>query len=198
MSSPDSSPLNHHNSGPGILISCTILALISTVIFFLRIWARRLTRQPFALDDYFCLAALVVQHCLLGAAGVMVVKGGLGQDMRITSTKNPRSVVFLFQVRTLLGRCDYLDRYMAANGEGLGTLCRRDHLHMQLSADKTIRVGLLLAYIPYSTCQARVPDSWGAYYRLVHCGNYTEPCAMPSFEGFLVYGTPGAADHPLS
>jgi hypothetical protein len=98
MASIDTSPLNYSNSGPTLIITCSMLAFITTIVFALRFWSRRLTRQPFGLDDYLCLAALIIQHGLLAAAGVMVVQGGLGRDIRITATEDPNSVVILFQV----------------------------------------------------------------------------------------------------
>lgn len=195
MPPTDSSPLNYSNSGPGILIGCSILALISTVVFVLRVWARRLTRQPLALDDYLCLAALVIQHALLVAAGVMVVKGGLGRDIRITAAENPDSVTFLFQVRTLfLVLCGWLLMEKATTG----TLRRRNHLHVQLPADQTIRVGLLLAHVPHPDRQVGLQDHRCTEYCLVHCHNRTGFCTMPSSQGFLAYRASGAANHALS
>lgn len=102
MASQDTSPLVYSDSGPGIVISCSILAFISTAFVCLRFWARTLTRQKFGLDDWLCLAALLCQHALMAAAGIMVYQGGLGRDIRITSTEDPQSLVFLFQVPMLL------------------------------------------------------------------------------------------------
>ncbi|KAK2600550.1 hypothetical protein N8I77_010077 [Diaporthe amygdali] len=85
------------DSGPGLVISCSILGFISTVFVLLRFWARRLTRQSFGLDGWLCLAALLCHHAVLAAAGITVYKGGLGRDIRITSTQDPNSVVWLFQ-----------------------------------------------------------------------------------------------------
>lgn len=102
MSSMDTSmiqpPLDYSDSGLGILITINILALITTIVVTLRFWARSLTRQAFGADDYLCLAALLTHHALMVASCVCVRKGGLGRDMRMTSTEDPYSVVILFQV----------------------------------------------------------------------------------------------------
>ena len=194
MSSTDTSPLVYSNRGPGIIIGCSILAFISTVVFILRCWARRLTRQAFALDDWLCLAALLIQHALLAAAGVMVVQGGLGRDIRLVATQNPHSIVVLFQVCALPVNVFF---FLAADGAGLGALRRGDHVYIQLSADKTIRFGFLLAHISHSTCQDGMYDHRRTDFLLVHCHNYTQLCTMPSSESLLVYRAPGAADYAL-
>lgn len=90
-------PLDYSDSGPGIVITVSILGFITSVVVVLRFWARRLTRQPFGLDDYLCLAALITQHVLMAGSCVSVVDGGVGRDMRITATEDPYSVVVLFQ-----------------------------------------------------------------------------------------------------
>jgi hypothetical protein len=97
MASVDTSPVVYTNSGPGIVISSSILAFISTVFVTLRFLSRRLTRQHFGLDDWFCLAALLCYHALLAAAGVMVYPGGLGRDIRLVVAEDPNNVVKLFQ-----------------------------------------------------------------------------------------------------
>ncbi|KAI7781493.1 hypothetical protein LA080_014669 [Diaporthe eres] len=97
MASADTSPLVYSNSGPSVMISCSILAFICTILVALRFWARRLIRQSFGLDDWLCLGALLCHHGALVAGWVMVYQGGLGRDIRITSTEDPRSVVILFQ-----------------------------------------------------------------------------------------------------
>ncbi|RYP67342.1 hypothetical protein DL771_007286 [Monosporascus sp. 5C6A] len=79
MSSVDPStiqpPLDYSDSGPGIVISVNILAFIASIIVVLRFWARRLTRQPFGLDDYLCLAALITQHALMaGSCSIFVAE----------------------------------------------------------------------------------------------------------------------------
>lgn len=102
MASADTSPLVYSNSGPSMVISCTVLAFISTILVALRFWARRLTRQNFGLDDWLCLGALLCHHVVLAAGWVQVYQGGLGRDIRITSTEDPRSVVILFQVLMLI------------------------------------------------------------------------------------------------
>lgn len=91
-------PLDYSDSGPGIVITVSILGFITSIVVVLRFWARRLTRQPFGLDDYLCLAALITQHVLMAGSCVSVVDGGVGRDMRITATEDPYSVVVLFQV----------------------------------------------------------------------------------------------------
>lgn len=97
MAAVDTSPLVYTNSGPGIVISCSILGFISTVFVALRFWARRLTKQSFGLDGWLCLASLLCHHAILAAAGIMVYEGGLGRDIRITATEDPNSTVHLFQ-----------------------------------------------------------------------------------------------------
>lgn len=98
MAAVDTSPLVYTNSGPGIVISCSILGLISTLFVVLRVWARKLTRQAFGLDGWLCLAALICHHAILPAAGVMVYQGGLGQDIRVIVSRDPTAIVPLFQV----------------------------------------------------------------------------------------------------
>lgn len=91
-------PLDYSDEGPGMIISCGILAFIATVLVVLRFWARRLTRSGLGLDDYLTLSALIAHHGLLGVSIAEVIIGGLGRDIRITSTEDPNSVTFLFKV----------------------------------------------------------------------------------------------------
>lgn len=98
MAAVDNSPLVYTNSGPGLVISCSILGFISTLFVVLRLWARRLTKQSVGLDGWLCLGSLLCHHAILAAAGIMVYEGGLGRDIRITATEDPTSTVHLFQV----------------------------------------------------------------------------------------------------
>lgn len=91
-------PLDYSDDGPGLIIGSHFLGSLATIVVALRFWARRLTRQPVGADDYLCLAALITHHVVLTATRVCVQKGGIGRDMRITSTEDPESVVILFQV----------------------------------------------------------------------------------------------------
>ncbi|KAI0166898.1 hypothetical protein GGR52DRAFT_556061 [Hypoxylon sp. FL1284] len=89
--------IDHSGSGTAAVICLCIFAFISSLVVALRIWARRLTCQPYGLDTYLCLAALIMQHVLMTCSVVGIIHGGFGQDMRITSAKDPHSVVVLFQ-----------------------------------------------------------------------------------------------------
>lgn len=93
-------PLDYSNKGIGPEIVCIILGVVATAIVALRFWARRLTRQPFWIDDWLCLAALVTHHAVLVTFGVGVTDGGLGKDIRVVETENPYAIVVLFQVCT--------------------------------------------------------------------------------------------------
>lgn len=90
-------PLDYLDRGPGIVISISILAFITTIIVGFRLWSRKLTHQPLGPDDYLCVAALLTHHALMAACCVGVVQGGIGRDIRITATEDPHSVVILFQ-----------------------------------------------------------------------------------------------------
>jgi len=87
-----------------MIISCSILAFIATLCIALRFWSRRLVRFSWGLDDYLALAALLVHHAFLASSTVSVVSGGLGQDIRIVATQNPKAIVVLFKVRQSLAR----------------------------------------------------------------------------------------------
>ncbi|KAF2970820.1 hypothetical protein GQX73_g2823 [Xylaria multiplex] len=103
-------PLDYSNSGPGIVISGSVVGFITTVVVALRYWARRLTRQEFKLDDWLCVAALLFQHALMAASAVVAINGGLGRDVRLVLLENPNSVVVLLQARvqtTVVGEIAY-------------------------------------------------------------------------------------------
>jgi hypothetical protein len=102
MSSPQPGfqpPLDYSNNGPGIVISCTILAFIATVCVGLRFWSKRLVRLPWGLDDNLVLAALLMHHAFLASSPVSVGIGGLGRDIRLVAMQNPNNIVVLFKVR---------------------------------------------------------------------------------------------------
>ncbi|KAI1424925.1 hypothetical protein F5Y12DRAFT_749849 [Xylaria sp. FL1777] len=106
MSEATQPPLDYSNSGPGIVISGSIVGFLTTVVVALRFWARRLTRQQFGLDDWLCLAALLFQHAVMISSAVGAINGGLGRDMRLVLLTNPNSIVVLFQA-TLVGEIAY-------------------------------------------------------------------------------------------
>ncbi|KAI0379533.1 hypothetical protein F5Y04DRAFT_290390 [Hypomontagnella monticulosa] len=91
-------PLDYSDGGGVAAVIClSILAFFASVYVVLRFWARRLIRQPFGLDSYLCLAALLIHHAILAGSFVCILQGGLGRDMRITATEDPHSVVVLYQ-----------------------------------------------------------------------------------------------------
>lgn len=52
------------NRGPTLLAIAYSLATISTVAVALRLWARRLVKQPWGYDDYTtCAAQVVIYAC---------------------------------------------------------------------------------------------------------------------------------------
>lgn len=61
----------------------------------------------------------------------------------------------------------------------------RDGLFIQLSFDKAIRAGLLLAHLPYPNCEARMQNNRCH----VHCVVYFHDCtrlgSVPTSEGIL-------------
>ncbi|KAI0459323.1 hypothetical protein F5B21DRAFT_296836 [Xylaria acuta] len=97
MNAPTQPPLDYSNSGPGIVISGSIVGFFATVVVGLRLWARKLTRQPLGADDWLCIAALFFHHAVMAASCVAAVNGGLGRDMRLVVLENPTSTVVLFQ-----------------------------------------------------------------------------------------------------
>ncbi|KAI0112238.1 hypothetical protein GGR51DRAFT_60538 [Nemania sp. FL0031] len=97
MSSELQPPLDYSNSGNGIVISGSIVGFVATVVVALRLWARKLTRQPLGADDWLCIAALLFHHVVMAASCVAAVDGGLGRDMRLVALENPGAIVVLFQ-----------------------------------------------------------------------------------------------------
>lgn len=91
-------PLDDSDNGPGMVIASAILGFVSTVIVLLRFLGKRLSRQPIGLDDYLCVAALIMQHVLLVSGCISVVEGGLGRDIRLVTAEDPNSVVTLYKV----------------------------------------------------------------------------------------------------
>ncbi|KAI1802943.1 hypothetical protein F4811DRAFT_562859 [Daldinia bambusicola] len=89
-------PLDYSNSGPGILISSYVLALVTTIVVALRIRAKRLISSSLGLDDYLVLSCLFIHHIFICFGTVAVIRGGLGQDMRIIA-QDPSAVVVLFK-----------------------------------------------------------------------------------------------------
>ncbi|OTB11433.1 hypothetical protein K445DRAFT_26595 [Daldinia sp. EC12] len=89
-------PLDYSNSGPGIIVGSYVLALITTIIVALRCWARRLTSLPLGLDDYLILSCLLMHHLFVCFCTLVVIRGGLGRDMRIVA-QDPSAVVALFK-----------------------------------------------------------------------------------------------------
>ncbi|KAI0810059.1 hypothetical protein GGR55DRAFT_695856 [Xylaria sp. FL0064] len=106
MSLTTQQPLDYSNSGPGIVISGSIVGFITTAVVALRFWARRLTRQELGLDDWLCLASLLFQHAVMASSAVGAINGGLGRDMRLVVSENPSSIAVLFQA-TLVGEIAY-------------------------------------------------------------------------------------------
>lgn len=89
-------PLDYSDSGPGILIGCYVLALVTTIVVALRFWAKRLTSSPLGLDDYLILSCLLVHHIFMVFGTIAVIQGGLGRDIRIVA-RDPNAVVILFK-----------------------------------------------------------------------------------------------------
>lgn len=48
-----------HSRGPEIFAAIIILTVISTIAFLLRVLARRFAKQPFGVDDWLIVLALV-------------------------------------------------------------------------------------------------------------------------------------------
>jgi hypothetical protein len=91
-------PLNYTDKSTELTSSAVVLSLVATVVVVARFWARKLTQQPFGLDGWLCLAALVAQHVFLAAACVIVFQGGMGRDIRIAAAEDPHSGAILQQV----------------------------------------------------------------------------------------------------
>lgn len=194
MAAVDTSPLVYTNRGPGIVISCSILGFISTVFVILRFWARRLTRQSFGLDDWLCVASLLCHHAILAAAGIMVYRGGLGRDIRISATEDPTSTVYLFQVKTLL--TFDVKRELTTRGF-IGTPSWRGLIYLQFPTHQTVCAGPLLANIPYIVCQDGLQSPWWCKHHVVYCHYNLGLCTMSTSAGILVPGTPAPPNNSL-
>lgn len=94
-------PLDYHNSGRGLIVSCSVLASVAIVCVALRFWSKRLVHIPWGIDDYLILGALIAQHVFLALGITMVVVGGVGRDIRLVEEDNPMKLVYLYRVSIL-------------------------------------------------------------------------------------------------
>ncbi|KAI0163509.1 hypothetical protein BJ166DRAFT_295339 [Pestalotiopsis sp. NC0098] len=97
MSTEDTSPLDYSDDGPAILISCAVLGFVTTVVVGCRFWSRKLVGTQWGLDDWLTFASLLAHHAVVVACGFMVVKGGLGRDIRVIVAEEPEDITELYK-----------------------------------------------------------------------------------------------------
>ncbi|KAI0866577.1 hypothetical protein F4860DRAFT_145212 [Xylaria cubensis] len=96
MSSP-MPPVDYSDEKVGIYVVTLLLAFAATLAVSLRFWARRLMRLPWGIDDYLALIALLIQHGAEAGTIACVELGGLGQDVRLFTIRNPNATVYFYQ-----------------------------------------------------------------------------------------------------
>ncbi|KAI1123647.1 hypothetical protein F5Y10DRAFT_285827 [Nemania abortiva] len=96
MSSP-TLPIDHSDDSGGFYAVTFLLASVATLAVALRFWARRLISQPWGIDDYLALSALILHHGVQGAAIVCVELGGLGRDTALFIMEHPNALIYLNQ-----------------------------------------------------------------------------------------------------
>lgn len=58
-----SSDSDNYNEGPTVLRTSIAVTVLASLVVALRLWARRIKKLAFGLDDWIILAAMVGYHC---------------------------------------------------------------------------------------------------------------------------------------